>query len=52
MKSLLSPMKRTIGENRYPLSPRILTLKGVLAKIEPQTTVAAAPFPAAKPEGR
>ena len=29
-------LSRTIDEDRYPLSPRIQTLKGILAKIRPE----------------
>jgi hypothetical protein len=32
--------------------PRIRILKGILAKIEPRATAAAAPVPAAKPDDR
>jgi len=29
-------LNRTIDDDRYPLSPRIQTLKGILAKIRPE----------------
>ena len=29
-------LKRMIDEDCYPLSPQVLTLKAILAKIEPQ----------------
>jgi hypothetical protein len=29
-------LSQTIDTNRYPLSPRIQTLKGILAKIRPE----------------
>ena len=29
-------LSRTIDDDRYPLSPRIQTLKGILAKIRPE----------------
>ena len=31
-------LKRTIDADRYPLSPRIGTLRGILAKLEPAET--------------
>ena len=34
-------LKRTIADYRYPLSPRITTLKGILAKLEPSKTASA-----------
>ena len=37
-------LKRTIADDPYPLSPRIRTLRGILAKLEP-TTTAAEPLP-------
>jgi hypothetical protein len=45
-------LKRTIDGDRYPFSPRILTLKAILAKVEPQPEALAAPLPAAKPGDR
>jgi hypothetical protein len=39
--ALADPLKRTIADDRYPLSPRIHTLKGILAKIEPPPAVSA-----------
>jgi hypothetical protein len=30
-------LRETIDGDRYPLSPRILTLKAILAKIRPET---------------
>ena len=29
-------LSRTIDDDRYPLSPRVQTLKGILAKIRPE----------------
>jgi hypothetical protein len=29
-------LRRTIGDDRYPLSPRVQTLKAILAKIRPE----------------
>ena len=46
--ALAAELKRTIAEDRYPLSPRIRTLEAILAKIEPQSTVTRAPLPASK----
>ena len=33
--ALVALLKRTIDEDRYPFSPRIYTLRGILAKLEP-----------------
>src|SRR5215472_5516769 len=33
--ALVALLKRTIDEDRFPLSPQIYTLKGILAKLEP-----------------
>ena len=33
--ALLALLKRTINDDRYPLSPRIGTLKTILAKLQP-----------------
>jgi hypothetical protein len=35
LKALL---KRTIDDDRYPLSPRISTLRRILAKLQPPTS--------------
>ena len=35
--ALLRLVKRTIDEDRYPLSPRLDPLKAILAKLEPQS---------------
>jgi len=37
-------LKRTIDDDRYPLSPRIGVLRGILAKLEPPR-----PAPAPQP---
>ena len=50
--SLADLLKRTIEDDRYPLSPRIRTLKDVLAKIEPPPAVTSKPFPTSKPGDR
>jgi hypothetical protein len=50
-KSSPSRQKRTISEDRYPPSPRVKTLKAILAKLEPPT-VAAEPLPTSKPRDR
>jgi len=36
--ALAKLLGRTIDDDRYPLSPRIQTLKSVLAKIRPEPT--------------
>jgi hypothetical protein len=33
--ALLALLKRTIEDDRYPLSPRISMLRGILAKLQP-----------------
>jgi len=33
--ALTALLKRTIADDRYPLSPRISTLRGILARLEP-----------------
>jgi hypothetical protein len=35
--ALRALLRRTIDDDRYPLSPRIRVLKGILAKLEPQS---------------
>jgi hypothetical protein len=49
--ALAAELKRTISEDRYPPSPRVQTLKAILAKLEPPT-VAAEPLPTSKPRDR
>jgi hypothetical protein len=39
-------LSRTIDDDRYPLSPRVQDLKGILAKIRPEP--AREPFPEPK----
>jgi hypothetical protein len=43
--TLVALLKRTIDADRYPLSPRIRALRGILAKLEPP---APAPLPPLK----
>jgi len=50
--ALAAELKRAITQDRYPLSLRVQTLKGILAKLEPPAPVAAAPSRASKPEDR
>jgi hypothetical protein len=38
--ALVTELRRTIDKDRYPLSPRIQTLKAILAKLEPSASVA------------
>jgi hypothetical protein len=35
-EALARLLRRTIDDDRYPLSPRVLTLKAILAKIRPE----------------
>jgi len=44
MIALVALLRRTIDADRYPFSPRIGTLKGILAKLEPPK-----PAPAPRP---
>jgi hypothetical protein len=34
--ALAAELKHTIAEDRYPLSPRIRTLQGILNKLDPR----------------
>ena len=43
--ALVALLKRTIDDDRYPLSPRIRTLKGILAKLQPSEPTRAPPPP-------
>jgi len=43
--ALASLLSRTIDDNRYPLSPRIQILKGILAKIRPEAPREPLPTP-------
>jgi len=45
--ALLALLKRTIEDDRYPLSPRISMLRGILAKLEPPKPTSA-PLPPLK----
>jgi hypothetical protein len=45
--ALVALLKRTIDADRYPFSPRICTLRSILAKLEPQKP-ASAPLPPQK----
>jgi hypothetical protein len=45
--ALAALLKRTIDDDRYPLSPRIGVLRGILAKLEPPRP-APAPLPPLK----
>ena len=46
--ALTALLKRTIADDRYPLSPRIGTLRSILAKLEPPRP-APTPLPPLKP---
>jgi len=45
--ALAAELKRAINEDRYPLSPRVQTLKAILARLEPPA-LAAEPLPPRK----
>jgi hypothetical protein len=50
--ALAAELKRAIAEDRYPLSPRVQTLRAILAKLEPPPVVAVEPRPSSKPGDR
>jgi hypothetical protein len=50
--SLVRLLTRTIENDCYPLSPRIRSLKAMLAKLEPPLIVAVEPYPAPKRNDR
>jgi hypothetical protein len=50
--ALAAELKRTIEADHYPLSPRVQTLKAILAKLEPAPEAIAQPVPASKPGDR
>ena len=41
--ALIDLLKRAIVEDRYPLSPRVLTLVGILGKLRPEPVRATLP---------
>ena len=43
--ALAGLLHRTIDDDRYPLSPRVQTLKAILAKIQPEPAHAPLPPP-------
>ena len=45
---MVEPLRETIERDRFPLSPRVQSLKAVLAKLAP---AAPAPLPPPKPPG-
>jgi len=47
-RALVALLKRTIGDDRYPLSPRIRMLKTILAKLDPASVTTPNPYPAPK----
>jgi hypothetical protein len=53
--ALLALLKRAIADDPFPLSPRVLTLEAVLAKLEdhpPAPAAVSAPSPRARPGDR
>ena len=44
-EALAKLLSRTIDDDRYPLSPRVQNLKGILAKIRPQPVRERLPAP-------
>lgn len=49
---LTAELKRTINEDRYPLSPRVQKLRAILAKLEPAPAVTVERLPTSKPGDR
>jgi hypothetical protein len=47
-EAVLKLLRDTIAADRFPLSPRIRTLKSALAKLDPEPSPAAEPYPPAK----
>jgi hypothetical protein len=45
--ALIRALRNLIDDDRYPLSPRVLMLRGILGKLKPER-----PRPAAAPEPR
>jgi hypothetical protein len=45
--ALVTLLRRTIDDDRFPLSPRIQTLKAILAKLRPEPTREPLPPPKA-----
>jgi len=50
--ALAAALKRTITQDRYPLSLRIQTLQAILDKLEPPAAVTGEPRPSSKPGDR
>jgi hypothetical protein len=46
--ALVELLKHTIDGDRYPLSPRIRTLKAILAKLDPASVMPANSYPVPK----
>jgi hypothetical protein len=44
-EALAKALSRTIDDDRYPLSPRIRTLRGILAKLRPEPVREPSPPP-------
>jgi hypothetical protein len=47
-EAVLRLLRYTIAADRFPLSPRIRTLRSALAKLDPEPPAAAEPYPPAK----
>jgi hypothetical protein len=46
--ALLKLLRDTIAADKYPLSPRIRTLRSALAKLDPEPPAGTEPYPRAK----
>jgi hypothetical protein len=48
--AIAAPLRETIAADRFPLSPRVGSLKAILDKLDPPAPTSV-PFPPAKPAG-
>jgi hypothetical protein len=49
--ALVELLRDTIGRDRFPLSPRVKRLRGILAKLALAPAAPAAPYPPPEPPG-
>jgi hypothetical protein len=49
--ALVELLRETIERDRFPLSPRVKRLRGILAKLGVGSAAPAMPYPAPKPPG-
>jgi hypothetical protein len=48
--AVTAALRRTIADDKFPLSPRLAPLKAALAKLDPRSTPQPRPAPAALPK--